>query len=347
MSIQKKTMIKITGVVLSLILLAGIGSIVSQQKKSQSLVLPPPVKADTRVLAEGVVMPVKASALNFSMSGLVSELLVVEGDKVKSGQLLAKLSDQEIQAQYQRAQADLAKTRANLVQMRVGSRSQEIDQRQAEVHSSQAALELASVDYDRMSRLFTKGLISQQDFDQSTAKFRSAQADIAGVQAKLGLAQEGSRQESIDMAQAEVAAALASVQQYESQLSHTELKAPFDGTVMFINFNVGEYVVTGSTNMVDAGISANTTVQLGDLSRWRVKTEDLTELDIVRVKNGAPATVTFDGIPGLTLMGKVVNTRAFGEKRRGDMTYTVTIDLDQADERLRWNMRAKVAIDCE
>ncbi len=85
--------------------------------------------------------------------------------------------------------------------------------------------------------------------------------------------------------------------------------------------------------------------QLADLATLQIETDDLTELNIVRVREGAPATVTFDAVPGLTLTGRVVRIKPLGENRQGDMTYTVVIRPDQLDERLRWNMTAAVAIE--
>jgi HlyD family secretion protein len=85
-------------------------------------------------------------------------------------------------------------------------------------------------------------------------------------------------------------------------------------------------------------------VRLADLSAWQIETSDLTELNIVRVREGSQAAVTFDAIPGLELLGRVSHIRALGENKQGDITYTVTIRLDRQDPRLRWNMTASVTM---
>ena len=77
----------------------------------------------------------------------------------------------------------------------------------------------------------------------------------------------------------------------------------------------------------------------------QIETDDLTELDVVRVRDGAPATVTFDALPGLSLTGKLLRVKPLGENKQGDMTYTVVIQPDRLDGRLRWNMTAAVAIE--
>jgi HlyD family secretion protein len=86
-------------------------------------------------------------------------------------------------------------------------------------------------------------------------------------------------------------------------------------------------------------------VQLADVSNWQIETDDLTELSIVRVSVGDAVAITFDAIPDLELAGKVVRIKSFGENKQGDITYTVIIQPNQQDERLRWNMTASVAIE--
>ena len=86
-------------------------------------------------------------------------------------------------------------------------------------------------------------------------------------------------------------------------------------------------------------------VQLADLSQWQIETDDLTELDIVRVKEGGAATLEFDAIPDLELSGKVVQIKPIGVNRQGDMTYVVVIQPEKNDPRLRWNMTTKVTIE--
>ena len=86
-------------------------------------------------------------------------------------------------------------------------------------------------------------------------------------------------------------------------------------------------------------------VRLADLSAWQIETDDLTELNVVRVKEGARATLTFDALPGVHLTGKVVRIKPIGEKKQGEMTYTVVIQPDNHEERLRWNMTATATIE--
>ena len=85
-------------------------------------------------------------------------------------------------------------------------------------------------------------------------------------------------------------------------------------------------------------------VELADLSAWQVETDDLTELDVVRVQEGDRVSVTFDAIDDLELPGKVVHIKPIGREKLGDITYVVTVRLAEQDARLRWNMTAVVTI---
>ena len=70
--------------------------------------------------------------------------------------------------------------------------------------------------------------------------------------------------------------------------------------------------------------------------------DDVSELNIVGIKIGQAVKVTFDAIPGLDLSGKVLRIQSLGVNKQGDITYKVVVQLDQQDERLKWNMTALV-----
>jgi HlyD family secretion protein len=83
---------------------------------------------------------------------------------------------------------------------------------------------------------------------------------------------------------------------------------------------------------------------IADLSNWQIETEDLTELNVVTVREGDQVTITFDAIDGLELPGTIARIEPLGESRQGDIVYKVIITPNSWDERLRWNMTASVQI---
>ncbi len=111
------------------------------------------------------------------------------------------------------------------------------------------------------------------------------------------------------------------------------LYAPFAGTVMQLNFEEGASVAATQPMFL-----------LADLNQWNVETEDLTELSVTRIKEGAAAEISIDALPNLVFEGVVTEIKGIGETKRGDITYTVVIELAETDPLLRWNMTSAITI---
>lgn len=166
------------------------------------------------------------------------------------------------------------------------------------------------------------------------ADLAAAQAELRRAEAQLALLAAGARPETIAGVEAEVAAAQSAVAQAQAALADTELTAPFAGTVVELLPAVGELVGVGQP-----------LAQLADLTAWQVETEDLTEFGVVRIPDGAAATVQIDALPDLSLPGHVASIQAIGKTRQGDVVYKVVVVPDQIDPRLRWGMSAQVSIE--
>ncbi|MBU2703472.1 HlyD family secretion protein [Sporomusaceae bacterium BoRhaA] len=340
----KKWMVVVLTVV---ILVAGGGYYAFHQRTTptEQPVLPP-VKASTKVVAEGKVVPAKYSVLSFSVSGIISEVLVAEGDKVEAGQVLVRLDSRELKAKSQSDLADLAKARASYSKTSAGLRPQEIMMKQAVMAQNRASSEEARANFERSQQLFEQGAVSKQQLDKDKTAYLKAQAELRQAEADLEMAKDGSRFEDIAMTAADVDVAQAKLHGTQESIFLTELRAPFSGTIASIDLKVGEFVsIDPAKRDENVEITDNDNIQLADLSKWQIKTTDLTEINIARIKEGAEVKITFDAIPGLEIPGKVTRIRPFGEKKRGDMTYAVFIEPLRMDDRMRWNMTASVSIE--
>ncbi|GMA97710.1 efflux RND transporter periplasmic adaptor subunit [Pelosinus sp. IPA-1] len=339
---------KWAAVVLVIVILAGGGGYYAFHRENTPAQQPvlPPVKASNKVVAEGKVIPVKYSVLSFSVSGIISEILVAEGDKVEAGQVLVRLDSRELQAKSQNDLAELAKAQASHSKTSAGLRPQEVTMKQAVMEQNRASSEEAKVNFERTKRLFEQGAVSGQQLDKDKTAYLKALAELRQAEADLDMAKAGSRSEDIAVTAADVAAAKAKLHGTQESIVLTELRAPFSGTIASIDLKVGEFVsIDPAKRDENVEITDNDNIQLADLSKWQIKTTDLTEINIARIKEGAEVKITFDAIPGLELPGKVTRIRPFGEKKRGDMTYAVFIEPLRMDERMRWNMTASVSID--
>lgn len=166
------------------------------------------------------------------------------------------------------------------------------------------------------------------------ADVAAAQAEVDQLQAQLDLLRAGPRAEEVAVAEADVAAATAALQQALVTLSERTVRAPFGGTVARLEVNAGEQVSAGQV-----------VIELADLTTWEVRTEDLTELEIAGVSPGDSVTVNFDALPDLTLPGRIVRIRPIGGNLRGDIVYTAVVELLEDDPRLLWNMTAVVTFE--
>lgn len=358
----------------------GGGSTV-QQPTPQPTVVVAKVKTEKSVVSEARVVPVTTASLGLAAGGRISEVLVKEGDRVEANQVLVRLDSRQQTAAVTQAEAALKGAQARFDELKAGARPQEIAAAEAGLASAQAALqklqqgpdeqqliaaraELANTEavlkqarsaYDRAGGannpdagwLPTSLALEQASNSANAARARlvvlqngpraadlaMARADIQRAQAQLDLIKAGTRPETLAAAESDVASARAALEQAKIALANTELRAPFAGLVASLDAKVGE--------QVGAGVPI---LRLGDCSNWQIETTDLTELNIARVREGDAVIITFDALPELKLPGTVARIKMFGENKQGDIVYTVVVKPAQNDERLRWNMTAKVTV---
>jgi multidrug efflux pump subunit AcrA (membrane-fusion protein) len=332
--------------------------------------------------AEAQLLRAQNAVAELEAGARPEEIAAAEAAVAAAQAQLARVQQGPRAEEIQAAQAALEGAQAALRRVQEGPREGELVAARADVANAQASLAQAQAAYDRVkwdpniqarpeslqleqatnaynaakARLaaLQEGATPAQvdaaraQVDQARAQLEAlqsparaadvaaAEAEIQRAQAQLELLRSGVRPETIAGAKAEVAAAEAALEQARVALAETELKAPFAGTVAALDTKVGEQVGPGSP-----------IVTLADLSAWQIETDDLTELSIVKVKEGDPVLITFDAIPDLELPGTVLRIKPIGENKLGDITYTVIVGLDESDPRLRWNMTAAVEIEPE
>jgi multidrug resistance efflux pump len=159
---------------------------------------------------------------------------------------------------------------------------------------------------------------------------------VAQAQAALDEVTAGPRSAEIAVAEARVRARQADLRRAEVALERATLLAPFAGTIVELNLELGEQPPADEPALV-----------LADMSAWKVETSDLTELDIVNVRVGDTVTLSFDALPDLSLPGVVTRVESLGKTFQGDVIYTVAVEPQGWDERLRWNMTATVTVEAE
>jgi len=168
------------------------------------------------------------------------------------------------------------------------------------------------------------------------AQVAESEANVLAAETQVRyLERVGTSEEQMDKAQADVDRANAFVAQAKANLEQATLYAPVGGTVIFVEISPGETVTPGQVVVV-----------IADLTRMQVKTTDLSERDILAVQIGQQAKVTIEALDD-TFDGRVTDIARRSSTVGGDVVYTVTIELDEQPEGLRWGMSAEVEIQTE
>ena len=181
-------------------------------------------------------------------------------------------------------------------------------------------------------------LLNNLEGSPSELDLAIAEADLALAEARLLTAekdyeevQDGPDPDEVAKAEARLKAAETGLEAAQAALADAELSAPFEGTVVDVDLKEGEQVGPGQVVVV-----------LADFTSWVVETDNLTEIEVPDVSVGQAVSITPDALPELELSGTVETISDLYEEKRGDVTYTVKITLDETDPRLRWGMTVVV-----
>jgi HlyD family secretion protein len=230
-------------------------------------------------------------ALPFNNNERIAEVLVQEGNRVRKGELLARLDTSRLEPQVAQATAQVAAQHAAVERLHHGSRPEEIAQAKANLESAKADAFNARRQFERKSTLLSKDAGTQQDADaaQATAGVANARVDVS--QKALDLAVIGPRQEDIDQAEAQLRGSEAQLAFLRQQLADAELKAPLDSIV--------------HSRLMEPGEMASPQRPVFSLAiidpKW-VRTY-ASERDLAKIHNGMQAFATVDSFPGRRFEG--------------------------------------------
>ena len=260
---------------------------------------------------------------------------VAQRDQVAKGatdDAIAAVEAQLAQAQVQRKEAEDAYQRLMDSKMHGWMEEQAI----LRVNAANEAVAAAQAALDQLKSGASPELVQAYNsaIGVASQQRKAAEAQLALLQAGATKAQVDAAMAQVDQAKAGLEAAKAALAAAQAQLDQATLKAPFAGTIVSLSTEVGEVVTPGAPVLV-----------LVDEAKWRMKTNDLSETDVVLVRPGQSATATLDAFGDQTFHGVVTEIASIAETNRGNTTYAVTIDLDPTDAPLRWGMTAFADID--
>ena len=258
------------------------------------------------VTASGEIKPRNYINIGANTQGPVpiTAIYVKEGDRVKKGQVLARLANVQPSADLRAEQASLNASLADSAASEAAQKSSDdnIAVAESQVEHDRADLEQKQVDLKRAKDLLDSKLISSQDYEAKKALFDLAQATLTASERKVSQAKAQRAQAAAQLAssQKKVAQTQAMVARSQDVLSQYEAVAPLDGVVTNLPMRAGETVIPGLQ-----GVAGSTIMTIADMSLITAEVH-ADETDVVSVKLGQSADVTIDAIPNRTFKGKVI-----------------------------------------
>lgn len=285
-------------------------------------------EVDRRISLSGSLYPRAEVVLFPKISGRIKAIRADRGDRVESGQLLAKLDDRELTLSVEEARAAMEINQAQLAQLNAGTRPEEVAQAQARTRRHKAAYENARAQRVRMEGLFQQGIISQGQLDETRLQHDTALAELNTAQEALNLALQGPRKEDKEAAAAQVRKARAASQLAEARLRDASIVAPFKGILSKRQIEIGA--------MVSPTTPLFTLVQSDEVKARAGVTER--EVSLVRI--GMAAEIRVDGYPKATFPGQV--TRISPVVDPASRTFEVEVSLDNRSGQLKPGMYARI-----
>ncbi len=250
--------------------------------------------------ANGYVMPRVKASVGPSITGQLVELFVEEGSRVKEGDLLGRLDNRDLKARERQIEA-------------------EIESQQALLDEARANLEEVRLEFERQENLIREGAVSQSNYDTAKTALKVAEARVNSAEARL----ENAR---------------ATLEVVRAEIEKTYVRAPFDGTILRKETEIGE--VVGPIYGGDQSSVESALVTMCDMSTLEVEV-DVNEAYISRLREGQEATIVLDARPRDEYPGFV--RKILPTANRQKATVQVKVAFRQIDEAVLPEMGAKVS----
>ncbi|WP_216901549.1 efflux RND transporter periplasmic adaptor subunit [Synechococcus sp. CCY 9618] len=255
-----------------------------------------------KVSAAGSIRPTTPVNISPKQPGRITALLVDQGDRVKAGQVLARMDDSNLRGPLLRARGSLAAATANLRKLEAGNRSQEIEAARRNLQAAVADQIAVRSTYSSNRQLYGSGAIARVAFEASRSAFLASEARVQSLQAQLNLLQAGSRPEDIAAARAQVLQARGDLVTIQAQQEDTVIRAPFAGVITQKYADVGAFVTP--TTSASATSSATSSSILA-LASTLEAVANVAEVDVGEIRPGQPVELQVDAFPRQVFRGTV------------------------------------------
>lgn len=275
------------------------------------------------VTASGEIVATRYADIGSSVMGKIVSLPVAEGERVRAGQVLARIDAVQ-------AESDVSSTQAQISALEAEQRGvqEQVQAAAADVAAAEARAGDAEQQLARKEALSAAGLLPALELETARAAAENARAQLAAARAAAARARY-----ELAAAERRVAQARAQHRRARDVLSKTSIESPIDGVVTRLRVREGEMVVVGIQNQ-----PGTTLMTISDLGAIDAELK-VAEADVLRLALGQVANVTLESMPGRTFPGRVVEIGASALPASGTgaaaREFKVVVRLDQPDARLR------------
>ena len=258
------------------------------------------------VTASGEIKPRNYINIGSNAAGpaRITQILVVEGQSVRKGQLLAQLESVQPEAEVAAQRATVSTSEAESTASEAGLQVEDENLKTlaASLERSRTDLEKAKINFGRIERLFNEKLIARRDYDEAKIGVEAAEAGVREAETRIpqSRARRAQLLAGISASQRRVTMSQANLKRAQDVLARTQAVSPIDGMVTNLPVRTGETVVPGIQN---SGASLIMTIADMSFITAEVKVD---ETDIVNVKLEQQVDVTIDAIPNKTFKGTVI-----------------------------------------
>jgi len=279
------------------------------------------------VVATGKIQPITKVEVKSKASGIVEKLYADINNRVKKGQNLAQLDQQEIEAQVEAQRAQLTAAEANVSTFQA-------DIEQDKVTAAAPDLPMYKSTLDRNLEMQKEGIVSRQALDDADKDYLAALNKRDTAKAQIGV--DSAR---LKQARAQVLESQASLKQLEEQLSYTTIVAPMDGVILSRDVEIGDAV----SSILVLGSTATLVMTEGDTTEVYVQGK-VDEADIAHVYLGQPARIKVESFRDRLFQGKVTKIAPMGVEKDNVTTFEVRVSINNPGGELKANMTANAEI---
>lgn len=195
----------------------------------------------TYISGVGIVEPISGNIhISTPSNRIVNKINVSVNDRVKKGEVLFELDNQDLLATLKIKQREYDKTLANLHKLESLPRKEDLVIAEEALNKAHTALNESKEQYDMIINLPNPRAISKEEQNKRTSNYQQAEAELRRAQAQFEMVKSGTWQPELNVAHHEVEQAKADVEAVETEIQRTYIKSPIDGTVLQIKIHEGE-----------------------------------------------------------------------------------------------------------